>query len=160
MCWPRRTELEGPLDPFIEWLHTHPVAKVPGTAVFLHAVKTSTPLALRENATFNHVIHELVLIVSISSENVPMIPDSERVELDHLGDPYDAITHLTLRFGFQEEQDIPRALALARDQKIVDVEPPLRPATSTCRRSAPCPWAPRSPFERGPQELLIGQRQP
>ncbi len=119
----RRTELEGPLDPFIEWLHTDPVAKVPGTAVFLHAVKSSTPLALRENATFNHVIHELVLIVSISSENVPMIPDSERVELDHLGDPYDAITHLTLRFGFQEEQDIPRALALARDHEIIDVEP-------------------------------------
>jgi KUP system potassium uptake protein len=79
-------------------------------------------LALRENATFNHVIHELVLIVSIASENVPFVPDDERVVLDHLGDPYDAITHLTLRFGFQEEQDVPRALALARDQDLVDVD--------------------------------------
>ncbi|WP_330474586.1 potassium transporter Kup [Terrabacter sp. C0L_2] len=118
----RRTEMEGPLEPFIEWLHGDPVAKVPGTAVFLHPGKDSTPLALRENATFNHVIHELVLIVSISSENVPFVPDDERVVLDHLGDPYDAITHLTLRFGFQEEQDVPRALALARAQGLVDVD--------------------------------------
>ncbi|GAA1985172.1 potassium transporter Kup [Terrabacter lapilli] len=119
----RRIEMEGPLDPFIDWLHGDPVDKVPGTAVFLHPGKLSTPLALRENATFNHVIHELVLIVSISSENVPFVDDSERIELDHLGDPYDAITHLTLRFGFQEEQDVPRALGLCREQEIVDVDP-------------------------------------
>ena len=119
----RRTELEGPLEPFIDWLHGDPVDSVPGTAVFLHPNKESTPLALRENATFNHVIHETVLIVSTTSENVPHIPDEERVELDHLGDPYDAITHLTLRFGFQEEQDVPAALALARDQGIVEVDP-------------------------------------
>jgi KUP system potassium uptake protein len=118
----RRTEMEGPLEPFIEWLHGNPVAKVPGTAVFLHPGKASAPLALRENATFNHVIHELVLIVSISSENVPFVPDSERVVLDHLGDPYDAITHLTLRFGFQEEQDVPRALRVARAEGLVDVD--------------------------------------
>ena len=61
--------------------------------------------------------------MSTTSENVPHIPDDERVELDHLGDPYDAITHLTLRFGFQEDQDVPAALALAREQGIVEVDP-------------------------------------
>ncbi|NUO33596.1 MAG: hypothetical protein HOQ27_00770 [Dermatophilaceae bacterium] len=115
--------MEGPLEPFIDWLHHDPVAKVPGTAVFLHPDKHSTPLALRENATFNHVIHENVLIVSTSSLNVPFVTDEDRVVLDHLGDPYDAITHLTLNFGFQEDQDIPRALAAARDLEIIDVDP-------------------------------------
>ncbi len=119
----RRTEMEGPLEPFIDWLHGDPVGKVTGTAVFLHPNKDSTPLALRENATFNHVIHENVLIVSTTSENVPHVPDDQRVELDHLGDPYDAITHLTLRFGFQEDQDVPAALALARAQGILEVDP-------------------------------------
>jgi KUP system potassium uptake protein len=119
----RRTSMEGPLEPFIDWLHHDPVAKVPGTAVFLHPGKDSTPLALRENATFNHVIHENVLIVSTASLNVPFVDDEDRVVLDHLGDPYDAITHLTLNFGFQEDQDVPRALALARDLEIIDVDP-------------------------------------
>ena len=126
----RRTEMEGPLEPFIDWLHGDPVASVPGTAVFLHPSKQSTPLALRENATFNHVIHENVLIVSTTAENVPHIPDDERVELDHLGDPYDAITHLTLRFGFQEEQDVPAALALARDRES-SRSTPTPPTTSS-----------------------------
>jgi KUP system potassium uptake protein len=119
----RRTQMEGPLEPFISWLHDDPVTKVPGTAVFLHPDKTTTPLALRENATFNHVLHEKVLIVTTSSENVPHIPDHQRAELDDLGDPYDAITHLTLRFGFQEEQDVPLALATVRDRGIYDVDP-------------------------------------
>ena len=119
----RRTEMEGPLEPFIDWLHGDPVVRVPGTAVFLHPGKQSTPLALRENATFNHVIHENVLIVSTTAENVPHVSDDDRVELDHLGDPYDAITHLTLRFGFQEDQDVPAALAVARDRGIVEVDP-------------------------------------
>ncbi|WP_270887552.1 potassium transporter Kup [Pedococcus sp. 5OH_020] len=119
----RRTDMEGPLEPFVDWLHGDPVDKVTGTAVFLHPNKDSTPLALRENATFNHVIHENVLIVTTTSENVPHVRDEDRVELDHLGDPYDAITHLTLRFGFQEDQDVPAALGVARDQGIIDIDP-------------------------------------
>jgi KUP system potassium uptake protein len=119
----RRSGMEGPLEPFIDWLQDDPVGKVPGTAVFLHPDKTSTPLALRENATFNHVIHETVLIVSTTSENIPVVADSDRVEVDDLGDPYDAITHLTLRFGFQEDQDVPKALRLARDRGLVEVDP-------------------------------------
>ncbi|WP_460627339.1 potassium transporter Kup [Intrasporangium mesophilum] len=119
----QRTAMEGPLQPFIDMLHRDPVDKVPGTAVFLHPDKQTTPLALRENARFNHVIHESVLIVSTTSENVPFVADHERVELDHLGDPYDAISHMTLRFGFQEDQDVPRALAAARTLGIIDVDP-------------------------------------
>jgi KUP system potassium uptake protein len=119
----RRSAMEGPLDAFVDWLHGDPVGKVSGTAVFLHPNKDSTPLALRENATFNHVIHETVLIVSTTSEPVPFVADDERVVRDYLGDPYDAITHLTLRFGFQEDQDVPSALALARAQRIFNVDP-------------------------------------
>jgi KUP system potassium uptake protein len=119
----RRTEMEGPLEPFVEWLKGDPVTRVPGTAVFLHPDKWTTPLALRENAMFNHVIHESVLIVSTTSENIPHVHEDRRVELDHLGDPYDAITHLTLRFGFQEDQDVPAALAIARARGIYDVDP-------------------------------------
>lgn len=118
----RRRKLEGPIEPFIDWLHTCPVTKVPGTAIFLHPDAETTPLAFRENANFNHVIHENVWIVSTQSTNVPHIPPAERVVVDELGDPYDAITHLTLRFGFQDEQDIPAALSLARERGVADIE--------------------------------------
>ncbi len=114
----RRQSKEGPLQPFLDELHANPMMRVPGTAVFLHPNKITAPLALRENASFNHVIHENVLIVSTHSENVPHVPADERVVIDDLGDPFDHITHLTLRFGFQDDQDVPAALERARDMGV------------------------------------------
>lgn len=114
----RRGKLEGPLLPFLDDLHADPLMRVPGTAVFLHPNKETAPLALRENANFNHVVHENVLIVTTVSANVPHVPIEERVTIDDLGDPYDHITHLTVHFGFQDEQDVPAALEEARDMGV------------------------------------------
>jgi KUP system potassium uptake protein len=118
----RRVAMEGPLDTFVEWLKTAPLTQVEGTAVFLHPDKLTTPLALRENTTFNHVIHSRVLVVSATSANVPFVSDDERCTVDPLGDPYDAIDHLTVRFGFQEDQDVPAALALAHSSGLIELD--------------------------------------
>ncbi|MFN8078642.1 MAG: potassium transporter Kup [Kineosporiaceae bacterium] len=118
----RRAQLEGSIDSLIDWLHTDPVTRVPGTAVFLHPDKKTAPLAFRENASFNHIVHERVFIVSTSSENVPHVPEHQRVVVDQLGAPDDGITHLTLRFGFSDDQDVPAALRIARDQGQ-DIDP-------------------------------------
>ncbi|MDT4961800.1 MAG: system potassium uptake protein [Pseudonocardiales bacterium] len=107
----RRLELEGPLDDFVEQLRADPVTRVPGTAVFPHPTKATVPLALRANVEFNHVLHEHVVIVSVVSENVPHVPRSERLSVDSLGYSDDGVVHVAARFGFQDDQDIPRVLA-------------------------------------------------
>jgi len=109
----RRVDIEGLLAPFLDKVHTDHVARVPGTAVFPHAMSQTTPIALRANVAFNHVLHETVVIVSVHTEDVPYLPADTRVTCDDLGDPHDGIMHLTARFGFQEEQNIPAALRLA-----------------------------------------------
>jgi KUP system potassium uptake protein len=109
----RRTEKEGPLPEFIEKIHEMQVTRVPGTAVFPHPGKKTTPLALRANLDYNHVVHERVVIVSVTNENVPHVPAAERISIDDLGYHDDGIFHLTVRYGFQDEQDIPAALRLA-----------------------------------------------
>ncbi len=106
----RRRELEGPLQDFIDELHEREPARVPGTAVFPHPTKETTPLALRANVDFNHVLHEHVVLVSVMTENVPYIPMDERIEVDGLVHTDDGIVHLLVRFGFQDEQDIPDML--------------------------------------------------
>jgi KUP system potassium uptake protein len=118
----RRAALEGPMGPFISSLHTGPVTHVPGTAVFLHPDKVTAPLAFRENAAFNHIVHEKVFIVSTTSENVPHVPEVQRVVVDRIGADRDGITHVTLRFGFSDDQDVPAGLRLARAQGI-DIDP-------------------------------------
>jgi KUP system potassium uptake protein len=112
---PRRIAKEGPLPEFIEKLHETNVLRVPGTAVFPHPTKQTTPLALRANLEHNHVVHQHVVIVSVISENVPHIPAAQRISIDNLGYADDGIVHLSVRYGFQDEQDIPAALHLARD---------------------------------------------
>ncbi len=106
----RRVDLEGPLSDFVEQLRTHPVDRVPGIAVFPHPTKETVPLALRANVEFNHVLHEHVVIVSMLSQNIPHVPRGQRLEVDPLGYGDDGIVHVSARFGFQDEQDIPAVL--------------------------------------------------
>jgi len=120
----RRMDLEGSLDGFINDLHEHPVARVPGTAVFPHLSKDTTPLALRANVAFNQVLHEHVVIVTVQAENVPHVRAEERLWIDNLGDLHDGIVHLTARLGFQDSQNIPAILRSARDKgDELDIDP-------------------------------------
>ena len=82
--------------------------------MFPHPTKETTPLALRANVRFNQVLHERVIVVSVQSENVPHIAVEERIEVDELGYSDDGIVHVSIRFGFQDEQDIPEMLERAR----------------------------------------------
>jgi KUP system potassium uptake protein len=120
----RRIALEGPLTEFVDHLHAERVARVPGTAVFPHPTKLTAPLALRANVDFNHVLHERVVIISVVSENVPYVPLGERLAIDQLGHTDDGIIHLSARFGFQDDQDVPALLAEARGlSDELDIDP-------------------------------------
>ncbi len=104
---------------------TPPVHRVPGTAVFLNSKIDTTPLALRANVEHNHTMHESVVILSIETLKVPHVADAERVVIDDLGFTDDGISHITARFGFQDEQDVPETLALCAAEGLesdLDVE--------------------------------------
>jgi len=120
----RRVDVEGPLTEFVDRLDAGDIPRVPGTAVFPHPTKLTAPLALRANVEFNHVLHERVVIVSVTSENVPHVPPDERVALDELGRPDDGIVHVSARFGFQDEQDLPQVLRQASGlSDELDIDP-------------------------------------
>jgi KUP system potassium uptake protein len=110
---PRRLEREGPLLDFIDNLHAANIARVPGTAVFPHPNKETTPLALRANVAHNHVRHEQIVIISGRTANVPHIPWDRRLTFDDLGDPNDGVIHIAAVFGFQDPTDFPEVLRRA-----------------------------------------------
>jgi len=120
----RRVDVEGPLPEFVDRLDREDIPRVPGTAVFPHPTKLTAPLALRANVEFNHVLHERVVIVSVLSENVPHVPPDDRVSFDELGRPDDGIVHVAVRFGFQDEQDLPQVLRQASGLSAeLDIDP-------------------------------------
>ncbi len=108
-----RTAKEGSLREFVEDARERGLVRVPGTAVFPHPGKETTPLALRANVEHNRVLHQGVIIMSAAAENLPHIPPEERVTADALGYNDDGIQHLSVRFGFSDKPDLPGALRQA-----------------------------------------------
>lgn len=118
----RKTK-EGSLAQFIEDVREQNLPRVPGIAIFPHPNKESTPLALRANVKHNHVLHEHVIIVSVSTAPVPHVPPSEAFAYDDLGYADDGIEHLAIRFGFSDKPDLPRALRAACHAKVLPLNP-------------------------------------
>jgi KUP system potassium uptake protein len=115
-----RTTKEGPLMAFITKLRDTDLVRVPGIAVFPHPTERTTPLAMRATVEHNHVLHENVVIISVKWENVPHVARSERLSVDDLGYSDDGIFHLTVRYGFQDDPNLPEELRHARgeDRKL------------------------------------------
>ncbi|MEA2153188.1 MAG: system potassium uptake protein [Solirubrobacteraceae bacterium] len=117
-----RAREEGPLKEFIDDLAARRVkaVRVPGTAVYLNSNPQTTPLALRANVEHNHALHERVIIVSIQTERVPHVYHADRLTGDALGHADDGISGLTVRFGFQDAQNVPAMLKLAARQDLLE----------------------------------------
>ena len=107
------------LSEFLESVFIHPPQRVSGTAVFLSAEPGMVPNALLHNLKHNKVLHAQNLFVTVRHHEVPWIDESERVQLKSL--QHDS-WQVDLHYGFMDDPDVPRALALLRGQGC-EVEP-------------------------------------
>ena len=96
------------IEHFVQSIMSEPPARVPGIAVFMTPSNDRLPPALLHNLKHNIVLHERNVILSVETLNVPRAEPSERVACSDLGHGF---SRLTLRFGFMEDPDVPRALA-------------------------------------------------
>jgi KUP system potassium uptake protein len=107
---------EGSLRAFIDELHDKkpPLPRVPGIAIFLNRSKDTAPLALRANVKNNHVLHDQVIILAVTTLPAPHVPEDNRLEIDDLGYKEDRIYHVTARFGYMDTPAVPPLLPLIR----------------------------------------------
>jgi KUP system potassium uptake protein len=103
----RLAETSLPLPIFIKSA-AQSAHRVRGTAVFLSASPDSIPSALLHNLKHNQVLHERVLILTVTVEDVPYIEAGKRLEVHPASDGFHRVI---LHYGFMEEVDIPRDLA-------------------------------------------------
>jgi KUP system potassium uptake protein len=130
MTWRRGREVvsanrvakEGPLEQFLDDLPdaATSIRRVPGTAIFLNPGQETTPLALRAEVEHAHAMQEKVVIVSVETVSVPHVDGDDRFYCEHLGRGLFKVIHLTVRCGYRDPQDIPKALALARKQGLLE----------------------------------------
>ena len=95
------------LRSFLTSLSRRPPTRVPGTAVFLTANPAAVPRALLHNLKHNKVLHERVVVLKVETEDVPRVPTSERLEVEHMGANFHRVV---VRYGFMEQPDVTAVL--------------------------------------------------
>jgi KUP system potassium uptake protein len=111
LLFEKSRKLEFPLADLVAMLEKRPPQRVSGTAVFLTSDPMSAPTALMHSLKHYKVLHEKNVILTIESAPTPRIDPSERVRLEQISPTFSKVT---LRFGFMESPNVPRALAIAR----------------------------------------------
>ncbi len=98
-----------PLDTFLASLLGSPPTRVPGTAVFLTSTANAVPHALLHNLVHNKVLHQRVVFLTVTVEDVPFVREEDRIVIEPLGhECYRILMH----FGFKDKPDVPKALQL------------------------------------------------
>ena len=85
--------------------------RVAGTAVFMSARSDVVPNALLHSLKHYRVMHERVVLATVTVADTPFVPAARHVSVEKLGKGFFAVRFL---YGFFESPDIPEALAAAR----------------------------------------------
>ena len=121
--WRRGTRLlilktrkqEIPLKSLVTSLEKKAPHKVPGTAVFLTSDPEFAPTALLHNLKHNKVLHESNVVLTVVTGDTPRVPESERVKIAPVSKHF---SRISLKFGYMEQPNVPKALGLARKQGL------------------------------------------
>lgn len=95
-------------------IHQDELVRVPGTAVYMYSDPNGIPPALIHNTKHNRVLHEHVILVSVTTGDSPYIRSDKRIQIDHLEDGMDRVC---LTYGFMQSPHVPRDLRIAQRHK-------------------------------------------
>lgn len=121
VTWQRGTRIlshktrkaEVPIETLLRSLERKPPHIVAGTAVFLTAHPDFAPTALLHNLKHNKILHDHNVILTIVTTDTPRVEEDERVSITPVSEHF---TRVSLKFGYMESPNVPKALAIARKQ--------------------------------------------
>ncbi|MSQ00192.1 MAG: potassium transporter Kup [Methylotenera sp.] len=104
------------IDPFIAAIGAHPPTRVSGTAIFMTPNPDGVPHAMLHNLKHNKVLHEKMVLLTVKFLDFPHTTIEERVSVEDL--PYE-FYRVTIRYGFKDEPDLPRDLAMCAELGLI-----------------------------------------
>ena len=111
LVWNKLRPASMPLEMFLDDIERNrAVPRVPGTALFMTANPEGTPIALLHNLKHNKVIHQRNIILTILTDEVPVVDAAKRLEVTKLAAGFQRII---AHYGFMEEPNVPELLAVA-----------------------------------------------
>lgn len=104
-----------PLADLLQDIQKKPPTRVPGTAIFMVGDTKLTPPALMHNLKHNKVLHEKVVFLTVVGNEVPNVPESERMEVFELAP---TVYRVVANYGFSDTPDIPELLRKCGQEKL------------------------------------------
>jgi KUP system potassium uptake protein len=104
-----------PLDVFLQSLSRHLPHRIRGTAVFLTADTAGVPLVMLHHLKHNQVLHETVVLLTISTDETPVVAEKDRIRVEALTLGFYRVVAL---YGFMEDPDAQHVLALAAKMNV------------------------------------------
>lgn len=101
------------LTEFLRNIEASPPIRVPGTAFFLYGRHLSLPFPLLKNLEYNKILHDRVILLTVTTQDIPYVKAKDRLDVESLGQNF---YRITINFGFKQSPDIPHALHLLRGQ--------------------------------------------
>ena len=123
MTWKKGRELLAaqvrqrtmPFEEFQATLAVDGPERVNGQAVFLVGDPDVVPMALVNNLAHNRILHAQTAFLHFRTEDVPRIPNDEKVQATKLGGGF---YRIVARHGFMEDPSVRNMLSLARVQGV------------------------------------------
>jgi KUP system potassium uptake protein len=101
-------EASLPMLGFAKRLEQTRPTRVLGTAIYMCANPDNVPHAMLHNLKHNKVLHERIVLLNVTTEDVPRVPGDRRIEFSSVGPD---MHRIVLRYGFKETPDVLAALA-------------------------------------------------
>jgi KUP system potassium uptake protein len=100
-----------PLREFVAALRADNPMRISAIAIFMTRNLEHVPLALLHALKHYKVLHKRVVMMQVETEDVPHVPEEQRLEIGELGKGFYTIR---LRYGFMDQPNVVRTLAQCR----------------------------------------------
>lgn len=101
-----------PLASFFSRQSSSKTHRVAGTAVFMTANNQVVPYALLHNLKHNKVLHDRVILLTVSTENIPHVSERDRLVLQPLDQNF---FRIQIRYGFAQDPNVPAVLQRCKE---------------------------------------------
>jgi len=79
------------------------VVRVPGAAIFMVGSPEGTPVVLLHHVKANRCLHDIVILMSIVTEDIPAVPESGRLQLREIGA---GVWRANGHYGYMQSPDV------------------------------------------------------
>jgi KUP system potassium uptake protein len=107
----------------VEVVRSDSIVRVAGSAVFMVATPSGTPLALLHHLKSNKCLQKTVVLLTISTWEVPQVEDSERLSVEEIGE---GIWRAVGRYGYMESPDVNNLITRVAERGV-----PIKPMSTT-----------------------------